>query len=604
MSFDRKTFHFNTRKEIEDSLWKTIGPLEDFYKNRKGRLNIGSHGTVYKKDTRNIEAFLRILWGLGSFWAQNPSEKWLDIYIKGIVAGTDPTNEDYFGDVTDYDQLLVEMTSIVVTFMLNKEKIWDRLTAKEQTKIANWLRQINEHNMPANNWHFFRILVNVCLKKMGVRFSQEKLDEDLELINSFYVNNGWYYDGIKTQRDYYIPWAFHYYGLIYSVFMSEDDPVRSKLFKERAAEFAKSFAYMFDKNGNAIPFGRSLTYRFAQCAFWSALVFADVEALPWDQIKGLYVRNMESWYNKEIFTTDGILSVGYYYQNLIMAEGYNAPGSPYWALKSYLLLAVPDDHPFWKAVMKETKLSEEKYLNVSGRSMYVHTGNSNHAQMFPFGQSINYQPHCAAKYSKFVYSSVFGFSVPKSTYYYYEGAFDNILAVSEDGLYFRPKENDEMFEVNEDYLTYKWKPYSDVLIYSTIIPCGDYHVRIHEINSERNLIACEGGFSNLYDKEERIEDSKSAKYISKIGTSEIFSVKGFDKGDVIRPEPNTNLLYERTLLPILTANLSKGKHILISIVGGIPKSNTAQKPDVKREDNQVVIITENKKISVNINNKF
>ena len=33
MSFDRKTFHFNTRKEIEDSLWKTIGPLEDFYKN-------------------------------------------------------------------------------------------------------------------------------------------------------------------------------------------------------------------------------------------------------------------------------------------------------------------------------------------------------------------------------------------------------------------------------------------------------------------------------------------------------------------------------------------------------------------------------------------
>ena len=118
------------------------------------------------------------------------------------------------------------------------------------------------------------------------------------------------------------------------------------------------------------------------------------------------------------------------------------------------------------------------------------------------------------------------------------------------------------------------------------------------------MIACEGGFSNLYDKEERIEDSKSAKYISKIGTSEIFSVKGFDKGDVIRPEPNTNLLYERTLLPILTANLSKGKHILISIVGGIPKGNTAQKPDVKREDNQVVIITENKRISVNINNKF
>jgi hypothetical protein len=45
----------------------------------------------------------------------------------------------------------------------------------------------------------------------------------------------------------------------------------------------------------------------------------------------------------------GITTIGYRYPNLIMAEIYNAPGSPLWALKTFLLLALPDDHPYWNA---------------------------------------------------------------------------------------------------------------------------------------------------------------------------------------------------------------------------------------------------------------
>ena len=41
--------------------------------------------------------------------------------------------------------------------------------------------------------------------------------------------------------------------------------------------------------------------------------------------------------------------------------------------------------------------------------------------MFPAGQFINYQAHAHDKYSKFVYSSHFGFSTIKSDYWYYEG---------------------------------------------------------------------------------------------------------------------------------------------------------------------------------------
>ena len=49
---------------------------------------------------------------------------------------------------------------------------------------------------------------------------------------------------------------------------------------------------------------------------------------------------------------------------------------------------------------------------------------------------IENQAHAQAKYSKFVYSSKFGFSVPKAGVTYEEGAFDNTLAVSRDGLIF------------------------------------------------------------------------------------------------------------------------------------------------------------------------
>ena len=34
---------------------------------------------------------------------------------------------------------------------------------------------------------------------------------------------------------------------------------------------------------------------------------------------------------------------------MFMSEDYNSAQSPYWALKSFLVLALPHDHPFWQA---------------------------------------------------------------------------------------------------------------------------------------------------------------------------------------------------------------------------------------------------------------
>ncbi|MHC5249681.1 DUF2264 domain-containing protein [Enterococcus sp. LJL90] len=558
---------FETYQNVAEGFKDLMQPLDTFFDdNLAGQLPLGSHGTVYFEKTRNAEAFLRPLWGLGPYLTQNDSP-YLAKFMTGIAAGTDPDNPNYWGQIRDYDQLIVEMASLSSFLLLNKAKTWDCLTQQQQNNLHAWLIQVNDHSIPKNNWYFFRVLVNVAMKKFGMSFSQQQIEADLAYCDSFYVGKGWYYDGVNTQYDYYISFAIHYYSLLYTVYEPEDS--RNEIFKERAIEFAQSFKHWFDSDGEALPFGRSLTYRFSQVSFFSALVFANVEALPWGEIKGLISRHMHNWLTKEIFTPEGLLSVGYHYQNLVFAEGYNGPGSPYWAFKTFLILAVPQSHPYWQVEVLPLNLQDRQLAVEESRNFYQHNQAGNHLLAFPAGQFVNYQVHPQAKYSKFVYSSKFGFSTPKSNYWYYEGGFDSILALAEDDHYFRTKSLDVSYEILSDRIIHQWQPWEDVQIKSTIIPLENCHLRIHEIENARKLYAYEGGFSTpMEDPELPQGTAKKIIVENSIGTSEIESIYGFEEAAVVRCEPNTNLLYPLTVLPYLKTQLAPGTHLLVSLVSG------------------------------------
>ena len=107
--------------------------------------------------------------------------------------------------------------------------------------------------------------------------------------------------------------------------MEKEDPVRSKLYKERAVLFAKQFIYWFDESGASLPYGRSLTYRFSQVNFFSACLMAEIEPFPLGVMKGLIVRHFCDWMKKPIFDRNDILTIGYGYPNLVMGERYIAP---------------------------------------------------------------------------------------------------------------------------------------------------------------------------------------------------------------------------------------------------------------------------------------
>jgi hypothetical protein len=568
---------FETRKDYQNALLELIKPLqEQFINSEEDLISLGSSGAIYEENRAAVETLLRPLWGLAPYWLFQKDNIGLQTaYLKKIRVGTDPKHQLYWGNIENYDQYIVEIAALSLTILLHAEKgFLSELEQVEKDNLANWLNQALTKTIPKNNWTFFKILIRLALVQLGRPLNQDAMTAEFDLIETMYIGNGWYCDGKAEQRDYYIAFAFHYYSLIYVKFMREKDPVRCQTFIERAKLFAKEYTQFFDDSGEALPYGRSLTYRFAQGAFFSALIFANVEAIPWGEMKNILSNHLTSWMEKPIFTFDGRLSIGYHYENLVMAEGYNSPGSPYWSLKVFLLLATPVEHPFWKAERVVNK-KKPRFISAQGRMLLCHV---NHQVMgYPAGLTVNNQAHADAKYNKFVYSSKFGFSVPKANVLYEEGAFDNTLAISLDNRYYRCKGEDSDFDLNEKAIHHEWQPFLGVQIKTTIYPLGEWHIRVHEIENDQTIVVKEGGFSVPLEgrNPEGCELAKEASVYSKQLQSRIIAIEGFEKGEIIRPEVNTSVFFNRSCFPALTTKLKPGKHQLISLVGGLVKGTKA-----------------------------
>jgi len=588
----------STKKEVQQALLELVSPLEVHFESSVFGLKFDSGGTVYEERTREIEAVLRPLWGIIPFLAGGGAYDQMDQYLRQIKKGTNPSDPAYWGRIFDRDQRMVEMAVLGVGLCLVKEQLWDRLTTQEQENLYNWLKQINDYEMPQNNWLFFRILVNLGLKNCKLPFNKERMKEDLAAINSYYLSNGWYVDGQPNQMDYYVPFAIHFYSLIYIKVVGAEDEVYVPLFKERAVAFAQSFRTFFAKTGEAVPFGRSMTYRFAQSAFWGALAFADIEALPWGEMKHLCLQNLRHWFKQDIFSAHGELTIGYYYRNLVMAEGYNGFGSPYWALKSFIFLALPEDHPFWLASETVGEIPKELVIP-EARAILARDEAGQQVQMFTVGQnSEKVHAHSEAKYEKFVYSSSFGFSVSKGMIGLGQGAFDNTLAVSEQDDYYRVRHGVESYGIEEGYLYTVWKPWKDVKILTYIIPLMPWHVRIHFVETGRSLTLADGGFAiNTEGERTILQTETEVAYCVDDEMSGIVNLLGDQKSELIMAEPNTNTHSPKTVIPTLKFECEPGNYVLASAVLGAVSGDREQlwreeRPQIETSnDHDLLVIT-------------
>jgi len=566
-----------TKTDLQAALTEIIKPLESYFDSSTVGIKFDSGGAWCPENTRKIEALLRPLWGIIPYLAGGGSGELFENYRLKIKNGTNPSSESYFGKIHDRDQLMVEMASIGVGLCLAKEYFWNGLATAEQENLYHWLYQINEFDMPPTNWLFFRLLVNLGFKQCHLDYPQAQIDEDLANLNLYYLANGWYFDGYENQIDYYIPFGFHFYGLLYAKITNDETDKYAQLFISRAQEFAHSFRHFFDDTGAAVPFGRSLTYRFAQSSFWGMLAFAEVETeYSLGELKFLAMQNLRYWFKQSIFSATGELTIGYNYRNLVMAEGYNAYGSPYWALKSFIMLALADDHPFW-TVEEKVPLAENHVVIPEARAIMQRAENGNQVQMFTVGQHCEGHAHAESKYEKFVYSTVFGFSVSKARLFLGGGAFDNTLAISLDQTHYQMRYGVTDYQVKDDHLTSTWQPFNGVVIKSIIIPAFPYHIRIHEIETSSEIHLADGGFSIYCLGDFKSETTKtSVKATNEDQISTITDLTGNQLPQLVTTEPNTNLLYDRCAIPTLTTTLPAGRHLLAACILGDIKDDFAE----------------------------
>lgn len=565
----------HTKQDYQELMLGILNPLKAYYSENKARLQLGVTMAHYDIGAAWMEAFSRPLWALVPYWAGGGVEEvegelsFAEIYRKGLTAGTDENNPEYWGECGSFDQRFVEMAAISYGIMFAPQVVWEPLSEQEKKNLCNYLNKINEHPLPVCNWILFAVLVNIAMKKVGYPYSQKMLEEYMDGLETFYLGDGWYQDGDSGQKDYYISFAIHFYSLLYAKVMEQHDPVRSALYKERALEFAKQFIYWFDEDGDAIPFGRSLTYRFSQVSFFSACLMADIEPFPVPVMKGLIARHLRSWLKRDIFDRDGILTIGYGYPNLTMAERYNAPGSPYWGMKTFAFLMLPDDHPFWS--VEEAPLPRlQADCPMPYADMYVrHYGN--HTTAFAPGvYSPNGHGQIVAKYSKFAYDTKFSISVAKSCYELHENAPDNMLAFFIDGYVYVRRICMES-EITEEGVYSKWSPYPGIVVETRLRPDAEGHTREHCITSDIECVAYDCGFA--VDRGDFVpvgfESSVGSQWAQASNEHCCCKVTGNDgesEGHIIIADPNTNLLYTKTAIPSVKYRIHKGQQRLVTRV--------------------------------------
>ncbi len=543
-------------------------------------------GTHYGYHVAGLEKVLRPFWGIVPAIGGGSTSPIISEYIQKAVTNLlrSLKKEDplFLGSFGDYDQKFVEMCVVGLSLSMAPSIFWDSLKDQDKANMKAWLSEVNNYDYPANNWRFFRVFCNLGLLSCTEGGSQEQIEEDLDLLDTHYKGDGWYSDGSAPQYDYYISFAMHFYGLIYAQLQGESDPERAKRFRERAALFAKDFLLWFSDGGEALPFGRSLTYRFAQSSFWAAAAYVRLDKdIPWldlGTIKGLLMRNLRWWFNQPIQDESGLLSIGYRYPNLIMTEGYNSPGSPYWAFKSFLVLALEDDHPFWSVDEKPYPTDTPNVSLQKHPRFLVCRKDQGDVTVLNGGQYAGFEPrHTEHKYAKLSYSTLFGFSVPTGNRKLSEQGGDNSLMIkTEEGLWIhRGKTQNHCF--SECVISSDWVPKKGVFIRNILTWIEGWEVRLHLIHSDNPLEFTEGGSACPVDDNAQVLFGSPHKHgiegkglwseISSFPT-EFQDKKVEEQCAVIGMDVNTNLLYPRTNLPIIQRKQNAGTCLWGTISGG------------------------------------
>ena len=275
---------------------------------------------------------------------------------QGVLTGTNPESPDYWGDVADYDQRIVEAADVALLLWLTQKELWSQFSAAERQQIAAWLRQVETRAVHKNNWLLFRIQVIETLRALGAEADAEVSARAYREFKALYLGSGWFTDPPKGV-DYYNAWA-----ISYSLFwIDQMNPKFDHQFiRDVLRQSASLVLHLISPDGVPIM-GRSQCYRFAI----PAPVVIQSRLDPTSVDPGLARHALDAvWVH---FVRNGGLAQGraeqgYYRRDLRLLDQYSGPGSCQWSLRSLVpAFLEPPKSAFWQAPLKPLPVELSDY---------------------------------------------------------------------------------------------------------------------------------------------------------------------------------------------------------------------------------------------------
>ena len=162
-----------------------------------------------------LEELFRPMWGLAPIL----NERELNITVDGkkmavsdfyqhlMLEGTDSSSPNRFDrNVSNYDreffanQSITEIAGYLTCVFFAREKLWDSMSRQQQDQIAAWVVKwavyAVKHSWP-NNHYWYPIICIEILKHLGYDLSEAdaEMQTGFEVLDSLYIDHGWYSDG-------------------------------------------------------------------------------------------------------------------------------------------------------------------------------------------------------------------------------------------------------------------------------------------------------------------------------------------------------------------------------------------------------------------------
>jgi hypothetical protein len=202
------------------------------------------------------------------------------------------------------------------------------------------------------------------------------MESDLAVHDSFVRDGGWYADGEERSFDHYNGWALHLYPILWSRMTGAQQMAAPRLpdYTAHLESYLLDAVRLVGADGSPLIQGRSLVYRFAAAApFWVG-AYAETTAVDPGLLRRAASGIVKHFAEHGAPDEEGLLTLGWHQPWRRLPQRYSGPGSPYWAAKGLLGLALPAEHPVWTSVEKPLPVEEADQLAVIGAPGWIVSG--------------------------------------------------------------------------------------------------------------------------------------------------------------------------------------------------------------------------------------